>query len=410
MQKNSVQPTQSPKKVAVLVAQQSLIIHGGIGQFTKAFCDMGQRLGWEVDLVLDGSTSDATKAMVKMMREAGWTGWCWSPVNALSYSMFVETAENRHKDGVNFEKQANFRDSLFRALQSGRDYDMIVCNNPEAFIPVFSMGLTAKIPTVFYTHNENFIGIVDEVGPFSNEYNEVFRRMLSLPNIIIGTQSQHNADRMKRMYNLDAAVLAMPLPELNILKPYMRMADRREGVLFIGRWEDRKDYKTYLRVIKETGLPARVLTNDSGAQKFEAAFIQLGIKNYTIRTKLDGEAKADFIRDSSVYFSPAKKEAFCFAAFECIPHCHVVLLSDYEWSEPFEGLPNVYRVPKKKAAETIKYHHKTMPYRDGIEVLKEYQSKAETDWQLLMLTRPKSTATIPQLRKQETAGVDALFA
>lgn len=397
------------KRVAVLVAQQSLIIHGGIGQFTKAFCDMGESIGWEVDLILDGDSSPSTKAMIRMMRDAGWKGWIWTPTDPQSYAMFVETAENRHKDGVNFEKEINFRNAMYRSLQQGRSYDLIVCNNPESFIPIYSMGLTSKIPTVYYTHNENFIGIVDEVGPFSNEYNEVYRRMLSLPNIIIGTQSKHNADRMKRMYNLDVIVLSMPLPEMEILQPYTNKLDTREGVLFIGRWEDRKDYKTYLKVIKETGLPARVLTNDSGASKFEEAFRLMNFDKYTIRTKLDGKDKVDFIRGSRVYFSPAKKEAFCFAAFECIPHCQVVLLSDYEWSEPFEGLPNVNRVTKKQAAETIKEVYDKLPDRAGMTTLKNYQDRAIMDWNGFMSTRLPATKTIPQLRKQEVVGVDALF-
>jgi len=272
------------------------------------------------------------------------------------------------------------------------------------------MGLTSKIPTVFYTHNENFIGIQDEVGPFSNEYNEVYRRMLTLPGVIVGTQSEHNVKRMKKMYGIDAMSLPMPLPELELLKPYAMKADTRRGVLFIGRWEDRKDYKTYLKVIKETGLPARVLTNVSGAQKFEDAFKTLGITDFTIASALDGKQKADFIRNSSVYFSPAKKEAFCFAAFECIPHCHVVLLNDYEWSEPFEGLPNVHRVPKKTAAQTIKGLYRDIPDRAGNKVLRDYQTNAETTWASFLATHPKSSATIPQLKRASTTQVDALFA
>ena len=51
----------------------------------------------------------------------------------------------------------------------------------------------------------------------------------------------------------------------------------RSGVLWIGRWEPRKNPEEFIRVIKETKLPAKVITNTNGARKFEAALIEIAL-------------------------------------------------------------------------------------------------------------------------------------
>lgn len=397
------------KRIAFMIAQQSLIIAGGIGQFAKAFIEMSSYNGWEVDLILDGLTSDNTKAMLETLKKSGWSGKLYHNIDKISYRDFQATLENMHKDGINFEKEINFRQAMFRALQDGREYDLILCNNPEALLPVYSMGLASKISTILYTHNENFVGIEDKVGPYSQEYNDVYKRLMDLPDVIVATQTLANVKRMRETLGIEAIHLPMPIPEQELLVPYERKTDIREGVLFIGRWEDRKDYKEYLKVIQETGLVPRVMTNESGGRKFSEAFQTLGIKKFRLGINLVGLEKVDFIRDSSVFFNPSKKESFGYSVLECMPHCHVVLCLEYEWSKDFEHLPNVYRVPKKQCADKVKSLHGLLPNMEGITALSNYQDSALCGWAEFMATRLQVTKTIPQLRKQEAIGVDALF-
>ena len=93
----------------------------------------------------------------------------------------------------------------------------------------------------------------------------------------------------------------------------------------------------FLKIIKETGLPARVMTNSNGAKKFEARFKELGITNYTIKAGIVGQEKVDFIKGSKVHFNPAPYENYPFAFFECLGHVPCVVLDNQEWSTGFDS-------------------------------------------------------------------------
>jgi glycosyltransferase involved in cell wall biosynthesis len=373
---NSVlSPQTFSKRVAFLISDQSLIQNGGIGQFAKAFVEMAHDLGWVVDLILDKHSTSPTF----LAQFDDKLGKIFAPVTPLSYANHAKVFA--FTDSINFDKERNFRESFMLALQEVM-YDLIICNVPETFAPVYSTGITKYVPTIFYTHNESMIGLgADEVGPYSKEYIAVYRSMYFLPDIHLCTQSQANVNRFRKSGEM-AAFLPMPMTERSLMEPSWDV--KKSGVLYIGRWEERKNPAEYLRIIKETGLPAKVMTNKNGARKFTKAFEDMGITDVTIIAEASPEEKVAFIKSSKVFYNPALKEAFCYTMLEVLGHAHVVALLEYDWSVEFDDYPNVRRVLKKDAVATIKALYAHEPDSDATARVRKYQQDAIYLWQMFV--------------------------
>jgi hypothetical protein len=124
----------------------------------------------------------------------------------------------------------------------------------------------------------------------------------------------------------------MPMSERGLLEPNY---GPREGVLFIGRWESGKNPEAYIHAMKESGLPARVMTNSSGEKKFEKAFKEAGITDYVIKAGIVGDEKVEFIKGCKVFFMPSLRENYPFAFTECLVHMPCVVLDKQDWSDNF---------------------------------------------------------------------------
>jgi glycosyltransferase involved in cell wall biosynthesis len=396
-------------RIAFMMAQQHLIIAGGIGQFAKAFMGMAKDHDWEVDFILDKYDSDRS---MDLMRTLPTQPYLFTPDKPLGYGNHQECLENRHKDGLNFEREINFRQSLFKALQCGRKYDFILCNTPEAILPVYALGLTDVIPTMYYTHNENFVSDYDGVGPFSHEYDEVYRNVMKLPRLLIGTQSLRNVEYLKKHYE-QVFHLPMPLADFEVAEDYN---GPKEGVLFVGRWEDRKNPELFVKVVKDLQCPVKVMTNALGKSKFEAALKEAGIQKYEIFTDVFGKAKADLIKSSTVFFNPSKKESFSYATLECLGHCHVVTLDDYDWQKGFTGFVDfdTLSITSKKGVRELIQKKLQTPATSSANALRFYHGLAVGTWIGLFLgtlrDMPyKRQKSVPQLKKTPEQGVASLW-
>ncbi len=315
------------KRIGFLIADQHFIPHGGIGQFAKGFTEMCQRINWKVDIILDKQPTNEFSDYVKSLGAN-----IVYPSNPLRYSS--HTATFAFSDSINFEKMVNFRESILQAFQTNI-YDMLVCNTQEAMSAAYAMGIGKYIPVVFYTHSYSMV-FRDEQD-FSDvcidEYHNFFNKHMELSHSFVGTQSQKNVDEMTKYGAKNVSLLRMPLSERGLLQPN---DGPRKGVLFIGRWEERKNPSAYIKVMKETGLPCKVMTNSNGAKKFEKAFSEAGITDYEIKIAIVGQEKVDFIKSCKVFFMPALGENYPFAFSECLGHMPCVVLDNQEWSDNFD--------------------------------------------------------------------------
>jgi glycosyltransferase involved in cell wall biosynthesis len=324
------------KRIAFVISEQSLIPAGGIGQFAKAFVNMAKEHNWIVDFVLDRYwRDDSTAKFIQSFPQEN-IGRIYAP------DIMAVYREHQHifafTDAQNFDKEVNFRTAIWKALTENM-YDLILCNVPESFFPVYATTMARWTKVLFYTHNENFVGLKDfpRIGPYSQEYDSVYMRALSLPHVYIGTQTSANRRAMideslglGPMHTESRGIYTLPLPfpDEEMLKPY---DGETRGILFIGRWEERKDPQAFIDTVAQLQLPVKVLTNATGQAKFVKALKEAGVQDFEVRHTLIGKEKADFIRSAKVMYNPSKKESYGYSTYEALLHMPV-MLEAYEWA------------------------------------------------------------------------------
>ena len=314
------------KRIAFCLSDQHTIPHGGLGQFAKSFIETFTPLGYKIDIITDKPTSNL--AFKEYLEEAG-ANFIWSPT-ARSYSTHTKTF--MFEDSYNFEKMSSFRDSMMYALNKNL-YDVIICNTLESFPGIYSLNLHKSIQIIYYTHNESMVFLDDRSwkNEFTESFNEVFNALMHVKGITIGTQTERNKNELRTQGFSNAYELPIPMTEKSLLEQH---DNPREGVLWIGRWEPRKNPEEFIRVIKETGLPAKVITNTNGARKFEEALKAINAK-YEIKIGIYGKEKVDFITSARVAYNPAIRESFGLAFYECMGQLPTVAIEGMSWLKNF---------------------------------------------------------------------------
>jgi glycosyltransferase involved in cell wall biosynthesis len=161
----------------------------------------------------------------------------------------------------------------------------------------------------------------------------MFNALMRVKGITIGTQTARNNNELFSQGIANSYELPIPMTEKGLL---VENNKPREGVLWIGRWEPRKNPEEFIRAIKETGLPAKVITNTNGAKKFEEALKAIGAK-YEIKIGIYGKEKVDFISSARVAYNPAIRESFGLAFYECMGQLPTVAIKGMSWLDNFNN-------------------------------------------------------------------------
>jgi hypothetical protein len=330
---------------------------------------MCDRIGWKVDILLDKAPTGTFDQVIKT---AGAN--IVYPDEALKYS--DHTATFAFSDTINFEKIINFRKSLLKAFETNI-YDMVVCNTQEAMTAAYAMTINKYIPVVFYTHLHSMIFRETQGSDvFLDSYHNFYNKHMEFTDIIIGTQSQKNIDELTKHGATNCQLLRMPMSERGLLEPSTL---NRKGVLFIGRWEEGKNPEAYIKVMKECGLPCKVMTNSNGQKKFEKAFNDNGITDYEIKAGITGQEKVDFIKSSSVFFMPSLRENYPFAFLECLGHMPCVVLDSQDWSDNFES-GFYHKVSMNQASDTIKSLYQTDQLPTALDYVNQLDNQVAEGW------------------------------
>ena len=314
------------KRIAFCLSDQHTIPHGGLGQFAKSFIENFIPLGYKVDIISDKPTSNT---QFKEYLESQGANFVY-PFDVRPYSTHTKTF--MFEDSYNFEKMSNFRDAMMKALNTNL-YDIIICNTLESFPGIYSLNIHKSIQIIYYTHNESMVFLNDRTwkNEFTESFNELFNVLMKVKGITIGTQTLRNNNELRAQGITNSYELPIPMTEKSLLVEHNKP---REGVLWIGRWEPRKNPEEFIRVIKETGLPAKVITNTNGAKKFEEALKAIGAK-YEIKIGVYGQEKVDFITSARVAYNPAIRESFGLAFYECMGQLPTVAITGMSWLDNF---------------------------------------------------------------------------
>jgi glycosyltransferase involved in cell wall biosynthesis len=260
-------------------------------------------------------------------------------------------------------------------------YDMVVCNSLEAMPAVLSFDLNNYIPVVFYTHEESMVfrDTRKFKGVFLESCNEFFNNLMTVESCHIGTQSARNVSEIKNNGGVNVEHLSMPMSERELLTSNY---SERKGVLYIGRWEDRKNPEAFLKVIKETGLPAKIMTNANGKKKFEARLSELGITDYEIKAGIVGKEKVDFIKSAKVHFNPSLRENYPFTFFECLGHMPCIVIDKSEWVTNFDSKYYI-RLPLNDVVTTLKIEYaadRKERNHDALQYVKHLDFQTSDRW------------------------------
>ena len=339
------------RRIGFLVSYQTLVPHGGIGQFTKSFIQLMEQNNVKVDIITDKRPQD--NDFVKSLN----TNIVY-PEESYVYTNHSNIF--MYGDSYCYERMANFRNAIIHAL-SKNIYDALICNTYETVQVASTIGLEDVIQIIAYTHLESQIFPNTLHNPFLNSVNEMMRKQLEMSDIYVGTQSKFN------QIEIDNGAWHLPIPftEAGLLQKHDKP---REGVLFIGRWEEGKNPETYLKVIEETKLPARVMTNSNGAKKFEERLKKIGV-DYKIAVGIIGQEKVDFITSCRVAFNPSNVESYGIAFIEQISQLPTIAIEKMRWTKNFDS-ELFYTTDKKWATKVVKDVYDRFPtaesyYKEG---------------------------------------------
>jgi glycosyltransferase involved in cell wall biosynthesis len=281
-----------------------------------------------------------------------------APLESLPYTL--HSSIFMYGDTFCYERMANFRNSIVEALEHNI-YDAFICNTYESVQVASTMGLEDVIQIIAYTHLESQI-FNDTKNPFLFNTNVAMRQQLSIPNIDVGTQSKFN------QVHLDESSYHLPIPitERGLLEEHHKP---REGVLFVGRWEEGKNPELFIELIEQTKLPAKVMTSPNGVKKFEDRLSKLGVK-YDVRASIVGQEKVDFMTSARVAFNPSIVESYGMAFYEQMLQMPTVALEGQRWTKNFDQ-HNFFTVNKKNMAQTVLDLYNNVPdaktwYDNGI--------------------------------------------
>jgi glycosyltransferase involved in cell wall biosynthesis len=323
------------KRIGFLVSYQTLIPHGGIGQFAKSFCELMDSHNIKVDIITDKQPQD--NEFVKSLKAN-----VISPLEILPYTNHSNIF--MYGDTFCYERMANFRNAIVEALEHNL-YDAFVCNTYETVQVASTMGLDDVIQIIAYTHLESQI-FKDTKNPFLAGTNDMMRKQLECNGLWIGTQSKFNETSMGFT---NVWHLPIPITEGNLLTEYN---GEREGILFVGRWEEGKNPELFIDLIEQTKLPAKVMTSPNGVKKFEERLKKIGA-TYDVRASIVGQEKVDFIKSSRIAFNPSVVESYGMAFYEQHIQLPTLVLENQRWTKNFND-EFFYYCNKKNMAERAK--------------------------------------------------------
>jgi glycosyltransferase involved in cell wall biosynthesis len=329
------------KRIGFLVSYQTLIPHGGIGQFTKSFIELMDQHNIKVDIITDKKLNPENQEFINHLGLGKFQPpSVIAPKESLPYT--THSGIFMYGDTFCYERMANFRSSIIEALETNL-YDAFICNTYETVQVASTMGFDDVIQIIAYTHLESQI-FKDTKNPFLYNTNVLMRQQLSTHGIYVGTQSKYN------QLNLDESSYHLPIPitEKSLLEEHHNI---REGVLFIGRWEEGKNPELFLELIEQTKLPAKVMTSANGAKKFEERLKKIGVP-YEIRVGIIGQEKVDFITSARVAFNPSLVESYGMAFYEQIIQLPTFCLENQRWTKNFGHLC-FFETNKKQMAKDV---------------------------------------------------------
>lgn len=333
------------KRVLFVMNRMNFRASSGQGIFMLGVVQTLREKGHFIDVVLDGEPED------NFISKYNINIYTPDKKERLGY-----TAHNnlfQFADSFNFEKALNYRSALTKAL-TNHIYDLIICNDIECAFVCHQMGLGKLTNLTTYTHECATINPELKEGVFKDSYYDLIRSMMTFPDITTLVQTNENLVKLEEVIpgSHNCGVLPCSLTDSTPITGL-----EKDGLLFIGRHEDRKNPAAFIKLlagIKErygVEVKAKVLTRSAHVKKFEADFAEIGHTNYEIKADVVGEEKARVIQSCKMAFMPYKNESFGIAVLEALRFMPTIVLSKYNWHYNFHHFSNLIQCSDKELIE-----------------------------------------------------------
>jgi glycosyltransferase involved in cell wall biosynthesis len=329
-----------------------------------------------IDIVCDGDPEE------NFLEEFGINVYTPDKADRLSYGKHSNLFQ--FADSFNFEKSINFRTAIVKAL-SNHTYDLVICNDTESAFVCYQMELYKHIKIASYAHECATVNPSLNAGVFKDCYYDFIDKMMFWPEVTTLIQTEQNKSKLLEKFDghpldLNTIVQLYPLTDAN-----SQNIKDTDGLLYIGRHEDRKNPGEYIKVLKAikdkygVELKANVMTRTAHVKKFEADFAAIGHTNYEIVSDVVGNEKARIIQKSKVAFMPYKNESFGIAVLEALRFMPTVVLDKYDWHYNFERFSNYIVADSKEVSDIIwsAYNTWTVDVDKVNKEFTDYQAKYE---------------------------------
>ena len=338
------------KRVLFIINRMNFRPSSGHGIFMKGVVETLLEKGHCIDIACDGEPEE------NFLKEYEVNVFTPDKTDRLSYGKHSNLFQ--FADSFNFEKSINFRTAIVKAL-SYNIYDLVICNDTESAFVCYQMELYKSMKVASYAHECQSINPELGAGVFKDCYYDLIDKMMFWPQVTTLIQTEQNKSKLLEKFDhinmdMNAVVQLYPLTDsfpVNSLE--------KDGLLFIGRHEDRKNPGEYIKVLKAikdkygVEIKAKIITRSAHVKKFEADLAEIGHTNYEIVSDVVGEEKAKIIQSSKVAFMPYKNESFGIAVLEALRFMPTVVLDKYDWHYNFESFSNYIVADSKEVSDII---------------------------------------------------------
>ena len=264
------------KRVAFIINRMNFRPSSGHGIFMRGVVETLTQHGHCIDIICDGEPEE------NFLSEFGINVYTPDKAERLSYGKHSNLFQ--FADSFNFEKSINFRTAIVKAL-SNHIYDLIICNDTESAFVCYQMELYKHIKIASYAHECASINPELGAGVFKDCYYDFIDKMMFWPEVTTLIQTDQNKTKLLDKFedypiDLNTVVQLYPLTDSN-----SQNIKDIDGLLYIGRHEDRKNPGEYIKVLKAikdkygVELKANVMTRSAHVKKFEADFAAIGHTN-----------------------------------------------------------------------------------------------------------------------------------
>jgi len=362
------------KRIAFIINVKNFRPSSGHGIFMKGAVETFQRHGHFIDIICDGDPEENFLENYQVN--------IYTPPKHLRTSYVKHCNLFEFEDSFNYEKCINFRTALTTAL-SNHVYDLIICNDTESAFVCYQMQLHNNIAIATYAHECASINPELKSGVFKNCYYDLIDKMMFWPEMQTLIQTEQNQEKLTERFQTptNTKVQYYPLTDSTDLQ-----INTRDGLLFIGRHEERKNPAEFIKVLKgikekyDVELKANIMTRTSHVKKWKADFESIGHSNYEIVADVVGYEKERIIQSSKVAFMPYKNESFGIAVLEALRWMPTVVISKFNWHYNFKNFKNYIATDTANLVDVIwnAYNNGGANQTEVEKEFDEYQLKYET--------------------------------